>query len=540
MNFVSTAIAGFVYLILSTPGFLNFEFSAAEASEIISGKINKVKLYSDRAEIYREIKIPLSGGKSHFIVGPLPDKLIPNSLRVLPIDNLQISNFQLERIFESAFTSQPIQKQNELVEELQNNLNGFNDQLKIFDDQIGFIESIRQPNSKLSSENASGPGYWDSILKFKSSRGKTTRELRRKLAVKIRDAQDKLMNEKKKLENMMADSKKGHYLVSMDISSSSTAETKLGIVYQIRNAGWKPAYHLHADTQNNNITLSYFGEIDQNTGEDWNSISLELSTGQPSRGTNPPKLSPWIVSFSKPGFLKSKRRGSAPMESMELKQLSDTGDLIEQTKVVQSGTSYTFEIPQKQTISAGTRKFRALIVKETIESDLAYTAVPKISKMVFLKAKLKNTSDFQLLPGQSGIYVDGSFVGRNWMKNTSPGQTLELGLGVDDSIRVERKLIKKEGGGEGFFGQNEKVGFIFEIKLENFKKQPVKLTLKDQLPLPYHEDIKVHINRIEPPANETDKQNFLTWNLTLAPGEKKTVMLDFQVEYPKEKVVSGL
>ncbi len=520
-------------LSISTLGVLHPDL--AESSEITFGKINKVKLYSDRAEVYRELNTQLTNPDSHLTMGPFPEKLIPNSLRVFSRDNssAQISNFQLERVFESTFISQPIQKQNKLVKEIQNALNELKDNLSVYDDQIRFIGNI-----PTSTEKTQGPDFWNSILNFKASQGKATRELRRNLNIQIEAEQDRLQNETKKLNKMMADSKKGHYIVTLDIRSSNSNKIKLGIAYQIRNAGWKPTYHLHANTNNKKITLSYFGEIDQNTGEDWENISLELSTGQPSRGTQPPKLFPWVVDFSKPRSPKLLR--SAPMQSMAMEESAGFNDAIMETKVIQSATSFTFQIPKKQTIAAGTRKFRALIVKETFESELTYTATPKISQRVFLNTKLKNTSDFQLLPGQSGIYLDGSFAGRHWMKNTAPGKELELGLGSDDSIHVERKLIKKEDGGEGFFDQRERARYIFEISLENFKKQAVKLTLKDQLPLPYHEDIKIKINRIEPKAEETDKQNFLTWILELAPGEKKTVHLDFQVEYPKGKVLTGL
>jgi len=44
----------FLFLILLATGFLNFDIQTAGSSETIFGKINKVKLYSDRAEIYRE------------------------------------------------------------------------------------------------------------------------------------------------------------------------------------------------------------------------------------------------------------------------------------------------------------------------------------------------------------------------------------------------------------------------------------------------------------------------------------------------------
>ena len=537
MNFLS--IARFLFLFIAL-GSLNIQPISTEASDIVFGKINKVKLYSDRAEVYRELKVRLSGNRTSITVGPFPDKLIANSLRVFPKDNssLQVGNFQLERVFESSFTSQPIQKQNELVKSIQNILNTLRDDLSVYDDQIRFIEGIHQPESQVTSENSRGPDFWNSVLSFKASKGKTTRELRRKLNIQIQNEQDRLKNEKQKLKEMMAGSKKGHYIASLDINSSGTSETNLGIVYQIRNAGWRPAYQLHANTNNNKTTLSYFAEIDQNTGEDWDKISLELSTGQPARRTQPPELRPWVVDFPKPRSPSPRRKlRSAPMQSMAME---GAADMMMEAKVVESGTSYTFAIPDRQTISAGTRKFRALITKKTLISELAYTVIPKLSKRVFLRTKLKNTSDFQWLPGQSGIYLDGSFVGNNWMKNTSPGEELKLGLGTDDSIRVERKLVKKDDGGEGFFGQKERARYVFEITLENFKKKSVKLTLKDQLPLPYHEDIKTNINQIEPQPDKTDKQNFLTWNLTLAPAEKKTIILDFQVEYPKGKVITGL
>jgi uncharacterized protein (TIGR02231 family) len=534
MNFLSTARFLFLLIVL---GSLNIQPIEIEASDIVFGKINKVKLYSDRAEVYRELKVQSSGNRTEITVGPFPDKLIQNSLRISPKDNSQVGNFQLERVFESTFTSQPIQKQNELVKSIQNILSTLKDDLSVYDDQIRFIEGIHQSDSQVTSKNSSGPDFWNSALAFKASKGKTTREFRRKLNIQIQNEQERLKNEKKKLKEMMAGSQKGHYIASLDINSSGASETNLSIVYQIRNAGWRPAYQLHANTTNNKTTLSYFAEIDQNTGEDWENISMELSTGQPARRTHPPELRPWVVDFPKPVTLSRKRLRSAPMQSMEM---AGAADMMMEAKVVESGTSYTFAIPDRQTISAGTRKFQALITKTTLASDLAYTAIPKLSKRVFLRAKLKNTSDFQWLPGQGGIYLDGSFVGNSWMKNTSPGEELELGLGTDDSIRVERKLVKKDDGGEGFFGQKERARYIFEITLENFKKQSVKLALKDQLPLPYHEDIKTNINQIEPQPDKTDKQNFLTWNLTLAPAEKKTITLDFQIEYPKGKVITGL
>ena len=178
---------------------MNIQPIEIEASDIVFGKINKVKLYSDRAEVYRELKVRLSGNRTSIAVGPFPDNLIANSLRVFPKYNysLQVSNFQLERVFESTFTSQPIQKQNDLVKEIQNILNTLRDDLSVYDDQIRFIEGIHQPNSQVASERSHCPDFWNSVLTFKSSKGETTREFRRKVNIQIQNEHDRVKTKSK-------------------------------------------------------------------------------------------------------------------------------------------------------------------------------------------------------------------------------------------------------------------------------------------------------------------------------------------------------
>jgi len=58
MNFLSTTRFLLLFILL---GSLSIQPIVTEASDIVFGKINKVKLYSDRADVYRELKVRLSG-----------------------------------------------------------------------------------------------------------------------------------------------------------------------------------------------------------------------------------------------------------------------------------------------------------------------------------------------------------------------------------------------------------------------------------------------------------------------------------------------
>jgi hypothetical protein len=61
MNFLSTTRFLLLFILL---GSLSIQPIVTEASDIVFGKINKAKLYSDRAEVYRELKVRLSGKRT--------------------------------------------------------------------------------------------------------------------------------------------------------------------------------------------------------------------------------------------------------------------------------------------------------------------------------------------------------------------------------------------------------------------------------------------------------------------------------------------
>ena len=48
------------------------------------------------------------------------------------------------------------------------------------------------------------------------------------------------------------------------------------------------------------VELSYFGIVRNGTGEDWNDVSLTLSTARPNIGGAAPELRPWIADVLSP------------------------------------------------------------------------------------------------------------------------------------------------------------------------------------------------------------------------------------------------
>ncbi len=524
-------------LFFCTPGLQ----ASQQVEPIKPGKIQKVQLYPDRAEIFRQASLHLPEGSSDIVIGPFPSSIITDSMRISPgtASTLQIGHFSIQKAYKTQFLDNSIQKQEAQVDQLRLQLNSIKDELNNLESQLAYIENLSE--GKTQSNVLPGPDYWDSVLEFKATRGKIRRDRYREVSVKSEIAEKELKVEEKKLADLKAGVKKEVNYIHINIRSSQSITDHIDISYQIKNASWSPAYMLRTDTKKKSIEFEYIGKINQRTGEDWGEVSLELTTSQPSRGTAPPKLHPWVIDYPQKQRLEAARSlAFSSEESSSLMEDKQGSNSSRRTKVIQSGVSSTYQIREKQTIATGTNNYRAQIFSERFDAELIYTTIPKNIERVFLKAKIQNSSPYQLLPGQAGNFVDGSFAGNSWLKNIAPGQEIETGLGLDESVKVERKLIKKEGGEKGIFNQTAKQRYIFEITLENFKDIPIEVELKDQLPLSYQEEIKVRIGQIKPEPNDIDKQKLLTWNIHLAPKEKKMITLDFQVEYPEGKTVRGL
>ncbi len=521
--------------------------------DIVSGKISKVRLYTDRAEVTRFIQRKIPAGKYQFSVGPLPDSVRSDSVRVSLVGSslARLVNVKTKRDYGEDFLSDEIIKQEKIVQSIKKEFRAAQDLLKTLDLQLEFIDLLvdsesekGKPYSIIGDDNQTGPKDWDRALNFISTRGSQFREERRKAEDNRSKIEKQLQAAEKELRDLQSGIKKTSHRVILDWKSPSESISDVEITYQVTNTRWKPVYQLSADTEKKNLTILYQGEIVQRTGENWENVDMELSTGRPSLGGAPPNLSPWVVDFlppPKPRNLQRKGlRAPMAMDSMAEMKSAPLMAMAGGAVVTETGTSLIYKLSDKQTISSGVKDHRSTIMEKKFPIDLNYISIPKRSAFVYLNSKTINKSPFHFLQGRGWIYLNKSFVGKVWMNQTAPGQEIKLGLGADENIKVERKLIRKEGGEEGLFDKKDRLRYIYEIQLENFKKSEILLTLKDQLPLSYHENIEVKTNNISPTPQKVDEKNIITWEIDLKPNEKKTVRIDYQVEYPTGKPIKGL
>jgi uncharacterized protein (TIGR02231 family) len=204
-----------------------------------------------------------------------------------------------------------------------------------------------------------------------------------------------------------------------------------------------------------------------------------------------------------------------------------------------SGAVVTYHVPAKVNVPADGEPHKVTVANYSLQPELDYVTAPKLVEAAYRRATVDNDSPYTLLPGGVNLFAGDEFIGTTSLELTAPQGEIELYLGVDDRVKVERELVRRDVD-KSLLGGKRRVRYAYEIRLENLLAQDAKITVHDQIPASRHEDIKVKLESAEPAPSENTELNLLDWEITLAARQKQTIRFDFMVEHPQTMQVLGL
>ena len=214
--------------------------------------------------------------------------------------------------------------------------------------------------------------------------------------------------------------------------------------------------------------------------------------------------------------------------------------LFQTAAVSNAATAASFDIPGETTIPSDNSGHRVTIMVAPLVATFSHTAAPKLQNDVFFRASLRNTTEYPLLAGPLSVYVDNSFVSTSKLRAVMPGEQFDAFLGVDNGVRVERRLLNKVSEVSGLFSKTRKTHYEILITAENRKKVSQMLSLRENIPVSQDERVKVDIVLPRPEDLTPDANGMLTWQIRLAPGEKREIKVQYSIEAPADLTVGGL
>ena len=311
------------------------------------------------------------------------------------------------------------------------------------------------------------------------------------------------------------------------------------------SASWRPRYTLNMDSNSGDIEVHMFVRASQRTGLDYTG-AFTLHTKTPDESISNPNLEPLKVGI-KPkdervlsGGGMTLRRTNKMYESarMAAPMLEEADTLVEDT------AAYTSSIPTtpavRETLSDRTVSVEGTITGDGNErefevalGDLKLSAIPIIMLIPEQKDKAwiiasMDEANEKLIPGQAELRVDGYPSGKIFIEEFGVGQR-RIPFGYAEQITVKKEsLIDKTG--VSWFSGVQTSGY--KLLITNGTKTDKVITVRDRLPVPTDEKIKLEVKRIEPKEKEKDTENRYTWEITVPAGKTETIIVDYTLSYP--------
>ncbi len=199
-------------------------------------------------------------------------------------------------------------------------------------------------------------------------------------------------------------------------------------------------------------------------------------------------------------------------------------------------TTVNFEIETPYTILSDGKNYVVDIKQVMIEAEYEYFAIPKQNISAFLTAKITNWQDLNLIDGEANLFFEGAYLGKSLLEVNKGIDTLQISLGKDKGIFLERKRVK-DYTSKQFFSQNKTESRAFDIVVKNNKMQAVNITIQDQFPISTNKEISVNSETPEGATLE-EKTQLLTWKYRLESKAQRKHTLKYSVKYPKNEVLS--
>ena len=324
------------------------------------------------------------------------------------------------------------------------------------------------------------------------------------------------------------------------VETDVPSELTLDLTYLVHGAGWTCAYDARVDVTGDGtgpLALTWYGMITQATGEDWPACELTLSTARPGTAGTVPELEPWWVDV-RPPTPPMPLAAAAPTAA----RFAAAGKEMAVQDVVampQEGTlAVAWRLPRPTAVPADGTPHRTTVATATLDARLDHVVAPAVDPAAHLRATVVNTGGHALLAGPLSAFLDGDFVGTTHIDATAPGAELELHLGVDDRVAVERELMERTPH-RALLGGKISAVERWRIEVHNGRPAPVRIVVRERVPVSRHPDVQVVDVDVKPEPGERDELGRLEWTASVEPGGTWEANVRFGVRHAKDVPVVG-
>lgn len=524
-----------------------------------------VTVYPNRARVTRRGVVTLKPGGHKLTVGELPLSLMTDSVRASGqgTARVQLKGVDVQR---QHYTETPADR----VRDLQSQIRSTEDQITRLNRRYDALEVERTQLEHLGTQGETiARGLF--LRNVSAQQVGSVFDFLRQRTQEISDAELAIEQERRTLkrdldylirqrDELTSAKPKERMQATVEVEALSEGEFTLELTYVVNGARWSPLYDLRLGPDG--LLVEYLAEVTQKTGETWQNVALVLSTAMTTTTLEIPELRPWYVTTPPPMLRpasmpaappQAKRAGGAmrAMAAMPMAEADEGAYLmadaelepiameVTEATVSESGAALTYTLQGGHDIPGGGDPRKVVVASFRLPVKIDHVIAPKTALAAYRRAKVKNESAYTLLPGTAQLFENDEYLGKISIQQTAPNGELVLALGLDERLKVERKLTAREVD-KNFMGDRRRTRYAYEITVTNTREAALPIEVRDQIPVSQHESIKVELKGASPKPGEQTRLNELIWKVDAPAGGKQVFTFEFTVEHPRELVVRGL
>lgn len=540
-----------------------------------------VTVYPGQARIVRRGRVSLPPGTGQVSLGGLPLGLDAESVRVTGRGPASIAGVDVTRAHRAVHELTGAEGRLRAEQrELARRRGESTDARSVLETQISLLQSLGthagRTFAKALADGGTEPGRLSPVTDY------LTDQLGRALAARreLDESDRSLTDDERRLERQLARLDRQApdstvVLVELDVASAGPSsqppepdpsgqlpepgvsrEVELEVSYLVPGAGWVPRYDIRLEDAT--LAVDWFGLVRQRSGEDWPACELRLSTTRPNAAVTIPELDPWYLRDRPPAPQPSVRTvagmadaaaygGPVPVAAMaappggraRVEAAEAPAPMSTAAAVAEQGVTATTYVVQRPTpIPPDGSDHQVLVASFALPARLEHVTAPVRSDDIVLRVRATNDTEHTVRPGRAALYHGPEFVGSTQLSTWAPGEELELALGLDDRIRVERKLVSRSAG-KALVGGTRRHELRYRIEVSNYGTDQATITVLDQVPVSTSADIVVRDVVAEPRPEEVTDLGEVRWQLRLAPGQSTQLQLSFRVDTAKHVNLLG-
>lgn len=339
---------------------------------------------------------------------------------------------------------------------------------------------------------------------------------------------DNAIIEAKKLDSVKLNNEDAAILKVL-VSIEQQLAKPLHFEYVVGGIGWSPFYEIEVENSSSKqIELKYIAKIMSQTGENWENITLQLSSAFPLE--NPTKLpkpqEPWVLNYQtyqnnikQTDNLMQNNQQIAKLEGVDYQDIFVPSFLKLRT------------LKGKFAIKSNSTVFSFPIMNISLPAEYSFYAYPSLDNEVYLVAKVAEWDTLGLVDGVANVTYNKNSVGKTILKFSDFSDTLLLSVGKDNSIYFKRAEIEnKKYAKEVTFGKKKKITFAYEFQLKNNNQHDVVIEFFEQVPISQTKTTNVILEQLSE-GIYNDEQGEISWKINLSPGKIVKKQLIYTVEY---------